>query len=270
MSRRETPIRVVLCRPEGPRNVGSVLRAACNFGPVEIALVAPMRPALLVHPEFEQMSHGVEDAAKRIVVTETLPEALDGCTHAVGFTGKHVRHRRVLPFGSVRDELLERSLDLQQRLALVFGTEQHGMLSEEAAHCQQLVYFETSDEHASLNLSMAVALALHALFEPGDVRERSARFNPLEQRARDFLIENVARTLGDAALNDSARADIEKSVRRMFALAEIEARDARAWHLVMRALGSRRTPGDLDPEPSEPSGRDRGADAGPDPVTNGS
>ena len=88
------PPRIVLCRTEGPRNVGSVLRAACNFGPAELVLAAPQRKALLVHPEFEQMAHGVEDAARRIRVTSTLEEALDDRTHAVGFTGKLVRHRQ--------------------------------------------------------------------------------------------------------------------------------------------------------------------------------
>ena len=57
--------RVVLCRPAGPRNVGMILRIVENFGPCELVLVNPVRPALLVHPEFEQMSHGVEDALRK-------------------------------------------------------------------------------------------------------------------------------------------------------------------------------------------------------------
>lgn len=232
--------RIVLCRTEGPRNVGSVLRAAANFGPAELALVAPARRALLVHPEFEQMSHGVEDAAARIAVHASLEDALADRTHVVGFTGKSVRHRRVEPFSTVIEELAGRIAN--EPVALVFGAEQNGMLAEEAAHCHRLVFFETSDEHTSLNLSMAVTVALHALFQPGPAPERRARFNPLAQADRRYLVENVAGTLGEVALNDSARADIEASVRRIFARAELEPRDARAWHQIMRALGSRRVP----------------------------
>ena len=54
--------RVILCRPEGPRNVGTILRVAANFGPTEITIVNPLRASLLIHPEFEQMSHGAEEA----------------------------------------------------------------------------------------------------------------------------------------------------------------------------------------------------------------
>jgi tRNA C32,U32 (ribose-2'-O)-methylase TrmJ len=161
------------------------------------------------------MSHGVDEAAARIRIEPDLERALAGTTHAVGFTGKLVRHRRVEPFSAVRAELAGRIADSNECVALVFGAEQNGLLAEEAARCQRLAFFETSEEHTSLNLSMAVTVALYALFEPGVEPERRARFNPLEADARDFLIENVARTLGDAALNDSARADIDASVRRL-------------------------------------------------------
>ena len=45
--------RIVLCRPSGPRNVGTVVRALANFGPAQLAIVAPQRKTLLIHPEFE-------------------------------------------------------------------------------------------------------------------------------------------------------------------------------------------------------------------------
>ena len=62
--------RVVLCRPEGPRNVGAALRASLNFGPCELHLVAPKRPSILRHPDFEQMSHGAEEARAAIVAAK--------------------------------------------------------------------------------------------------------------------------------------------------------------------------------------------------------
>ena len=77
-----------MVRTEGSRNVGSALRAITNFGPCELWIVAPKRPSLLVHPDFVQMSHGVEDAAERIVVVDTLDEALADCTYVVGFSAR--------------------------------------------------------------------------------------------------------------------------------------------------------------------------------------
>ena len=65
--------RVVLVRPSGPRNVGMILRAAANFGPCEVVLVAPERPSLLFHPDFEQMSHGVDRPRERCTIVATRP-----------------------------------------------------------------------------------------------------------------------------------------------------------------------------------------------------
>ena len=67
--------RVVLVRTQGPRNVGSVMRAVANFGPVEFVLVAPQKRSMLVHPDFTMMAHGVEKIRERIRVVPTLAEA---------------------------------------------------------------------------------------------------------------------------------------------------------------------------------------------------
>ena len=66
--------RVVLCRPDGPRNVGMALRVALDFGPCELWLVAPPRASMLVHPEFEQMSNGAEGAHASIRIVHIVGE----------------------------------------------------------------------------------------------------------------------------------------------------------------------------------------------------
>ena len=58
--------------------------------------------------------------------------------------------------------------------------------------------------------------------------------------------------LADCAASESIRDEIRASVVRVFARAELETRDARAWHAVMRALGNRKTPQDYGLSPVEP------------------
>ena len=86
--------RVVLVGTAGPRNAGMVLRAVANFGPAELVFVAPARPSLLVHPEFDQMSHGVENVREWVRVVDGLEEALamlreEGLGHVFA---RHERH----------------------------------------------------------------------------------------------------------------------------------------------------------------------------------
>jgi len=72
--------RVVLMRPSGPRNVGMVARVCLNFGPCELRIVAPERRSLLVHPDFEQMAHGVREIESLCVIVPDLQTAPEGCT----------------------------------------------------------------------------------------------------------------------------------------------------------------------------------------------
>jgi tRNA C32,U32 (ribose-2'-O)-methylase TrmJ len=129
-------------------------------------------------------------------------------------------------------------------VALVFGTEESGLAREEADETMMLAHIATSSEHTSLNLGMAVGVVLYSLFggeSPGEFRNLGA---PLKGGDRAYLKAHVRETLGGVARSDVARADIEASVERVFSHAELETRDARAWHTIMRALGNRKSPMD--------------------------
>ncbi|MEZ6016407.1 MAG: RNA methyltransferase [Planctomycetota bacterium] len=238
--------RIVLCRTEGPRNLGSVLRATQNFGPAEIVLVAPSRPSLLVHPEFEQMAHGAHDARAAIRVVPTLQDALAGAAWAIGFTararGKRAREdwRDVAPRAQA---LADSGEDV---LALVFGSEAEGLTGEEVDLCQELSHVRTAQEHTSINLALTASLVLWTLFTGTEVHQRERPAKRLADQGRRFLIERMVEVFAGKVARTPAAADsIERSLRRVFGRAPLENRDARAWHLMLRALGSELSPSEL-------------------------
>ena len=241
-------IRVVLCRPLGPRNVGSVLRAITNFGPAELWLTAPRKRSLLIHPDFEQMAHGVEEMAKRVVVVDTLTEALAECTSSVGFTARKRGHERLDDWRDALPAITARANDDAERLALVFGSEEGGLSKEECAVIQDLVRMPTSDEHTSINLATTVAIVLSTIFFADRERAPSARAPsrmPVPGKDRDFVIARAQKTLGARATSEAARRDVEDMLERVLRRAPMETRDTRAWHLLLNALGDGSTPADL-------------------------
>jgi TrmH family RNA methyltransferase len=238
--------RVVLVRTSGPRNAGSVLRLVANFGPCELVLVRPEKPSLLIHPDFVQMAHGVEDVAARVRVVDSLSAALEDCTASVGFTARPRDHRELQDWRAVRSRLVERAHDPVERLALVFGNEESGLDGEETAPLGELVRIPTSDEHGSLNLAMAVGIVLSTIFlEPAaEVSVRVQNETPLPGADRAFLVERLKESLGAIPWTAAARRDLLASIERVFARAPLETRDARAWHMLLRALGNEKAPGD--------------------------
>lgn len=248
--------RIVLCRPEGPRNVGAILRVALNFGPTEITLVNPLRASLLVHPDFVQMSHGAEAARDEIRVVDTLEEALADCTWAVGFSARVRGKRRRRDWRVLAPELAPRANDDAERLALVLGNEVTGLTEPEASLCQELVHLRTSREHTSLNLAMCAGVALSDLFTDTAVHQVERGGSMLDGGGREFLKAGLKQMfVGRVARTPAAARDIEAMIDRVFSRAPLENRDARAFHLILRALGSELEPTDLGLHLHEKDGR---------------
>ncbi|MEM6674486.1 MAG: RNA methyltransferase [Planctomycetota bacterium] len=238
--------RIVLCRPAGPRNVGAVLRAALNFGPAEVVVKEPGRPSLLIHPDFDLMSHGGEEARDAIRVVDTIDEALDGCHHSVGFTARARKKVKRFDWRERVPDLRGVGDDPDQTLALVFGSEESGLTREEAAACQELAHLRTAPEHTSLNLAQAVTVVLYSLFTGTEVHQDEPGPKRLDQRGRAFLKARMIEVFaGEVAQTESAARDIEAAIERIVSRAPMEPRDARALHLVLNALGSESIPSEF-------------------------
>ncbi len=238
--------RIVLCRPAGPRNVGTILRAALNFGPAEIVIVAPARPSLLVHPDFEQMSHGGEGSRETIRVVETIQEAVEDCHHVVAFTARARAKQKRQNWRTHGPTLQDMADSDDERLALVFGSEESGLTREEAAAANELAHLRTSAEHTSLNLAQAVTVVLHSLFTGNRVHQVEQKEKRLDHRSREFLKEKMHSVFTrQIAKTESASEDIAAMIERVFTRAPLEPRDARAWHLILRALGSEAEPSEF-------------------------
>jgi len=252
--------RVILCRPEGPRNVGMIARICQNFGPCELAMVSPEKPSMLVHPEFVQMSHGADCVSAAIRVFDSLPEALADCTASVGFSAR-VRGNRVrTDWRDLQGSVVGSAEDPDQRLALVFGNEVTGMTRAETDLMGELAHIRTAAEHTSLNLAASVAVVLSSLFSGRSSHRHEPGGSMLNGEGRDFLKARLKEVFaGQVALTESAGEDITASIERVFSRVPLENRDARAWHLMLRALGSTMTPTDLGLEPNRRSGRRKDA-----------
>ena len=180
--------------------------------------------------------------------------------HSVGFTAR-VRGRRTrddwrklvpgcLPIGSSAD----------QRLALVFGNEVTGLTSAETDLCNELAHVRTSSEHTSLNLGMCVGIALADLFTGTKVHAAERGGSMLDGEGREFLKARLREVFADGVVRPGTpQVDVEEMIERVFSRAALQNKDARAWHLILKTLGSQMSPSDLDLTLHEKGGRRREA-----------
>jgi tRNA/rRNA methyltransferase len=151
-------IRVVLCRPSHPGNVGAAARALKTMGLSDLRLVAPERyPA----PEAEWMATNAGDVLHSALIHASLHEAIQDCVAAFALSA---RPREWSPQVLDVRSAAARAVALDGPVAFVFGNEAAGLTNEEMFACQFLVHIPANPQFTSLNLAQAVQVVCYELF----------------------------------------------------------------------------------------------------------
>jgi tRNA/rRNA methyltransferase len=185
-------IRVVLCRPSHPGNIGAAARAMKTMGFTDLRLVAPGRaPA----PQDEWMATHGADVLAAARTHATLAEALADCAAAFALSA---RPREWSPQVLDARAAAEGAAGIDAPVAFVFGNEAAGLTNEELFACQYLVHIPADPDSSSLNLAQAVQVVCYELRmargvavpemraeKPATVADREGLYAHLEEAARE-------------------------------------------------------------------------------------
>lgn len=224
---------VVLVRPEGPLNVGSVARLCGNFG-CALRLVEPLTD--LSVREAVMMAHPSEALLANAPRFTTLKEALADVALAIATSSK-IADAATAPWLSVsRARLLLPSA--QEKVALVFGNERTGLSVDEAALCPRVVRLPTPGPTQSLNLSHSVAVMLTLFNSAAERSDMNSDFRA-SKPARDALVKTLSERLdargffkGGARARDSFQPRLQELADKM----DLSERDLVLLQDVLRVL----------------------------------
>ena len=183
----------VLVRPLQAGNVGSAARALKNMGLGDLRLVAPsaaaggrVAAAMAVH---------ADDVLRDAQRYASLGAALADCTLAVGTTCRRGLYRRAWS-GCARRRRNWLREAAANRVAIIFGPEDTGLVNRELKLCQRLVTIPTAPEYPSLNLAQAVMLVAYELMiAAGAAREMPAAEPYAPAAAVDAMMERLSEAL---------------------------------------------------------------------------
>ncbi|MDD5167661.1 MAG: RNA methyltransferase [Syntrophales bacterium] len=166
-------ISVILNHPKYAGNIGSVARAMKNMG-LSHLIVSGSEP----FPEeaMKMMStHFAADIIDNIRYYPDLGEAVADFQYIVGTTSRLGSARG--PVVSPR-EISQRLVDISQnnRIALVFGSEDKGLSNDDLRYCHSLITIPISENLKSINLSHAVMIVCYEIFLAG--MEKKTGFTP--------------------------------------------------------------------------------------------
>jgi TrmH family RNA methyltransferase len=215
-------LRVVLCQPRNPLNIGAAARAIANFGCNVLRLVDPYDAA------FREAVSAVGGAPvlQAAEVYPQIAEAVSDCALVVGTTS--VGHRQ-LHHPLQRLEAagpLIRAASLRGPVAILFGSEKFGLTNEEMSHCHWLMRIPTVEDTPSMNLGQAVAVSLYEV-----IRESQEAQWPGKKRMRASDAEQLSRMLLEVLeesgyTNRIVATSTDQKVRRFLRRVDFGARDA--------------------------------------------
>ena len=163
---------VILVRPRFPENIGMAARAMANTGASDLVLIQPERWDMeKAAPLATAQGMAVLESCR---LADSLEEALKPFVAAFGTTARTggwrrelltpesaaLQVRRIMREGNNLAGTAEPVLGAC-RVALVFGSEDHGLLNAETELCTRLVNIPTAQGNSSLNLAQAVLVFLY-------------------------------------------------------------------------------------------------------------
>lgn len=168
----------VLVEPKESGNIGASARAIKNMGFKNLCLV---KPPSEITDEAWWMAHNALDILNSAQVSATLEEAVKDKAIVAGTTRRTGKHRGLsMPVHNGAEYLLERAGE--NKIAILFGREDKGLLNEEVAGCGLLLNIPTSKEHRSLNLSQAVLIVAYELLKAENERKQTPDTISSEQK----------------------------------------------------------------------------------------
>ena len=242
---RRLPIRVILLRPEDPRNVGAVVRAAANFRAEGVHVVGVPEWSADHEREARIASSGAWESVGGVHLWPTLSEAGSDCTVLAGTTA---RNRA----GTIEVLTPSAFLALQEHenglIGMVFGPESQGFSSQDMAECHACIRIPVAGEFPSLNLAQAVLIVLYEGWKHLAASRHDPDLPHAQQPARVASQEAVLGRLHDVLGSSPAARQAVTQIRRLLQRARPTEADIAALARLGRAmevgLAGARSPGD--------------------------
>lgn len=229
-------IRVVLVRPKGSGNIGSVARAMKNTGLNDLYLVGGGRTESYM---ARAMAVHAEDILKHARRFDSIGEAVRDCGLIVGTTCRDglYRSHSELPRDVAKDIVAAVSSTAAKPAALLFGPEDHGLSNVDLQHCQRLLTIPSHPEYTSLNVAQAVMVCLYEIYvvSLGEVEKETIERASAE--SVEALFERMKKTLlGIGFLDPQNPEHILLGLRRILGRAGLEERDIRILSGIFRQI----------------------------------
>lgn len=144
---------IILVSPGVPENIGFVCRNIKTMAMKQLHLV---RPCKNWQNRAKVTAYQAHDVLEQAIIHDSLESALEGFDLVVGTTAQHRTTRKDAFAASDLPNAIEKGIEPNSSIALVFGSEESGLSTEDLKLCDWVSHIPIATTYPSLNLSHAV------------------------------------------------------------------------------------------------------------------
>ena len=232
-------IRVVLCHPTHPGNVGAVARAMGNMGVAQLVLV---RPHDFPNAAADARAAGATHILQSARVVDTLDAALADCALVIGASARlrSIQWPQLSPVKAMHQAI---TCAQDAPVALLFGRESRGLTNAELDRCHFLVRIPVADDHPSLNLAAAAMVLLYelrkaAIAQSENDSQNDSQIEPAATAAdMQHFYAHLQRLLGELDFTEQrSAAKLHRKLTKLFNRVRMSAQEVRMLRGILTAI----------------------------------
>lgn len=225
-------IYIVFVECETPGNIGFLARTMANFGLRNLVLI---NPPTLTPEAYYQATHGkyiVENALVYPNLNDFYQsKRIDFKIASTGIAGGSYNLSRI----PLKPEDLAKSINVNNKIAILFGREGDGLSNKEIEDCDICVSIPTDPTYPILNISHAAAIIFYELFKnkhefPVEGLEESSHLE------KEYLVKDMTDLINSLDIPEHKKKNGLKTFRNIINRAFITGREAHTFKGILRRL----------------------------------
>jgi TrmH family RNA methyltransferase len=228
-------IYIVFVEPESPGNIGFLARTMKNFGFSNLVLINPGK----IENETYYYAMHAKDVINECETYNSLEEfaceeGIDFMVGTTGVAGGSYNIQRI----AVTPEQLADSININGKLALIFGREGNGLYNREIALCDLIVSIPTHESYPIMNVSHAASIIFYELFK----KEKKYPVEDLAEaslKEKESLISTMDEIINKLDYPNHKSKNASIVFRRLLGRSFISAREAHTLKGTLRRIRDR-------------------------------
>ena len=223
---------IVFVECETPGNIGFLARTMANFGLKNLVLI---NPPTLTNEAYYQATHGkyIVENAKIYPTLDDFYQSqrIDFKVASTGMAGGSYNLSRI----PLKPEELGKSMNVSNKIAILFGREGNGLTNKEINDCDICVSIPTDPTYPIMNISHAAAIIFYELFKNKHEFgvEGLSESNELE---KEYLVKDMDDLIDLLDIPEHKKKNGKKVFNNIISRAFITGREAHTFKGILRRL----------------------------------